>query len=87
MKKIHIIGIIIIALAIGAIVASLTGSNNYANFTEASESPESEFHVVGKLNKEKASVYDPQVDANVFTFYMTDLNGVEKKVILHKIPR
>lgn len=84
MKKVHIIGIIIIAIAIGAILTTLNNTSTYASFAEASEAPDNEFHVVGKFNKEKESVYDPQVNANVFTFYMVDNKGVEKKVILNK---
>lgn len=84
MKKIHIIGIIIIAVAIGAILTTLNSTSTYADFTAAAKDPDSEFHVVGKLNKEKEAVYDPTVDANVFTFYMIDNAGVEKKVVLHK---
>ena len=84
MKKIHILGIIIIAVAIGAILTTLNSTSTYASFTEASQSPDNEFHVVGKLDKEKEMVYDPQVDANIFTFYMKDNSGTEKKVILHK---
>jgi cytochrome c-type biogenesis protein CcmE len=84
MKKVHIIGIIIIAIAIGAILTTLNNTSTYASFAEASEAPNNEFHVVGKFNKEKESVYNPQVNANVFTFYMVDNKGVEKKVILNK---
>lgn len=84
MKKVHIIGIIIIAIAIGAILTTLSNTSTYASFAEASESPDNEFHVVGKYNKDKESVYNPQVNANVFTFYMVDNKGVEKKVILNK---
>ncbi|MBI2268864.1 MAG: cytochrome c maturation protein CcmE [Bacteroidetes bacterium] len=84
MKKIHIIGIIIIAVAIGTILASLSSSSTYADFSEATAHPGSEYHVVGKLNKEKETIYNPESDANLFTFYMKDNNGIEKKVILHK---
>jgi cytochrome c-type biogenesis protein CcmE len=84
MKKIHILGIIIIAVAIGAILTTLNSTSTYASFTEAAQSPDNEFHVVGKLDKEKETVYDPKLDANIFTFYMKDNAGVEKKVILHK---
>jgi cytochrome c-type biogenesis protein CcmE len=84
MKKIHIIGIIIIAVAIGAILTTLNSTSTYASFAEATESPDSEFHVVGKLDKEKETTYDPKTDANIFTFYMIDNAGMEKKVILHK---
>ncbi len=84
MKKIHIIGIVIIAIAIGAIFTTLNNTSTYASFTEAAKEPGSEFHVVGKLNKGKETVYDPKVDANIFTFYMVDNKGSECKVVLHK---
>ena len=84
MKKIHIIGIIIIAIAIGVIITTLTDSSTYASFTEASKEAGSEFHIVGRLNKQKETYYDAHVDVNLFTFYMIDNEGVEKKVMLHK---
>jgi cytochrome c-type biogenesis protein CcmE len=84
MKKIHIIGIIIIAVAIGMIFTTLNSTSTYASFTEAAQEPGSEFHVVGKLNKQKETVYDPQFNANLFTFYMIDSKGKECKVLLHK---
>lgn len=35
MKKLHVIGIVIIALAIGVIFVSLKDTSTYADFTEA----------------------------------------------------
>ncbi len=84
MKKIHVIGIIVIAVAIGAIMTTLGSTSTYASFTEAAQKPNTEFHVVGKLNKDKETVYDPKTNANLFTFYMIDNKGVEKKVLLYK---
>ncbi|OFY83074.1 MAG: cytochrome C biogenesis protein [Bacteroidetes bacterium RIFCSPLOWO2_12_FULL_35_15] len=84
MKKIHIVGIVIIAIAIGAIFTTLNNTSTYAGFTEATNDAGSEFHVVGKLDKQKEAIYDPKVDANLFTFYMIDNKGVESKVVLHK---
>jgi cytochrome c-type biogenesis protein CcmE len=84
MKKIHIIGIVIIAVAIGALVATLGNTSTYADFTEAMANPDTEFHVVGKLDKLKPTEYDPKVNTDEFTFYMLDNKNVEKKVILHK---
>ena len=84
MKKVHILGIIIIAIAIGAILTTLGNTSTYANFNEASNNPTSEFHIVGKLSKEKEAIYNPREDANLFSFYMKDNAGIEKKVILHK---
>jgi cytochrome c-type biogenesis protein CcmE len=40
--------------------------------------------VVGKLDKEKDMTYDPQVNTNLFSFYMKDNKGKECKVMLHK---
>lgn len=84
MKKIHIIGIIIIALAIGAIVSTLSGASTYSDFNEAFANPGKEFHVIGKLNREKAAVYEPTINPDLFQFYMVDTSNVEKMVILHK---
>jgi cytochrome c-type biogenesis protein CcmE len=84
MKKTHIILIVIIAVAIGAILTTLNNTSTYASFQEAKDSPDNEFHIVGKLDKEKETVYDPKVNANLFTFYMKDNKGMESKVVLHK---
>jgi cytochrome c-type biogenesis protein CcmE len=84
MKKIHIIGIIVIAVCIGVMMTSLSDSSTYASFKEASTHPGEEFHVVGKLNRSKETLYDPKVNADLFSFYMTDNDGLEKKVVLHK---
>ncbi|MBA3898660.1 MAG: cytochrome c maturation protein CcmE [Bacteroidetes bacterium] len=80
MKKTHIIGIIIIAIAIGAILSTVTDSSTYVSFAMAQANPNTEYHVVGQLNKEKEINYNPEVDANLFTFYMADNEGVESKV-------
>lgn len=84
MKRTHIVGIILIAIAIGAIIGSLSDSSTYANFNEAFENESAEFHVVGTLNKEKATQYDPAENPDLFVFYMFDKDSIEKKVVLHK---
>ncbi|MEM9025285.1 MAG: cytochrome c maturation protein CcmE [Bacteroidota bacterium] len=84
MKKIHIIGIILIASAIGIIISSLDGASTYADFRSAFARPGVEYHVIGELNREKEMVYQPEVDPNLFTFYMLDSLGIEKKVVLHQ---
>ena len=83
MKKIHIIGIVVIALAIGMILSTFADSSTYASFTEATKSPEQEFHVVGKLNKEKPLEYNPEKNANLFGFYLIDRDGQERKVLFN----
>jgi len=84
MKKIHVVGIIIIAVAFGVILTSLSNNSTYASFKEATEHPDNVYHVVGKLDKNKPFLYDPHLNANVFTFYMIDKDGAERKVMLQK---
>jgi cytochrome c-type biogenesis protein CcmE len=84
MKTIHIIAIVIIAIAIGAIMSTLADSSTYASFRIAGEQPSKTFHVVGKLNKEKPQHYDPHNDADLFTFFLVDNEGIERQVQLHK---
>ncbi|MBE7176052.1 MAG: cytochrome c maturation protein CcmE [Mucilaginibacter polytrichastri] len=82
MKLKSIIGIVVIAIAIAVIISVYTDSSTYGTFTDASKTT-SELHVVGKLNKEKALQYDPQKDANYFSFYMVDNKGEECKVVFN----
>lgn len=84
MKKIHILGIVVIAVAIGVIFTSLKSNASYSDFIEAAANPDTEYHVVGKLNKDIAVQYDPKINADECSFYMTDNKGIEKKVVLHK---
>ncbi|MCX6292032.1 MAG: cytochrome c maturation protein CcmE [Bacteroidetes bacterium] len=84
MKKSHIIAIVIIAIAVAAILSTVADSSTYASFSVAAEHPKKVYHVVGKLNKEKPQEYNPQVDANLFSFYLVDMDGKERKVLLNK---
>jgi cytochrome c-type biogenesis protein CcmE len=84
MKKIHIVGIVIIAVAIGVIFVSLKNTSTYADFTEAIENPDKEYHVVGKLDKNLPQVYEPKINPDEFIFSMVDNKGVAKEVVLHK---
>lgn len=80
MKKSSIIGMIIIALAIGVIVSTYADSSTYGSFSEAKETKK-ELHVVGKLDMSKEMFYNPQQDANYFSFYVNDNNGKNCKVV------
>jgi cytochrome c-type biogenesis protein CcmE len=84
MKKSHIIGIVLIAIAIGAIFASLGDASTYASFSTAQNHEGREYHVVGKLDKSKEMIYQPEKDPNIFVFYMKDSDSTERKVTLHQ---
>lgn len=83
MKKIHIIIIALIAVAIGAIVTTYGDASTYEGFETAANNPDKEYHVVGTLNKQKPRVYNPQENANLFTFFLTDEFGKEQKVVYY----
>lgn len=90
MKLTHIIGIIVIALAIGIIVSTAGDASSYVTFAQAEEmaknGDDDMIHVVGKLKKdEKGQIvemyYQPQIDPNHFEFTLVDNeNRVQKCV-------
>lgn len=84
MKRSHIIALVLIAVAMGAILTTLGDSTKYASFSEAAKSPSTIFHVIGKLNREKPQEFNPQINPNVFVFYMVDREGTERKVVLNQ---
>jgi len=90
MKKSHIIGIIVIALAIGIIMTSVGDASTYVSFEEAIEraqdGDETKVHVVGRLKKDAQGHivgmnYDPLVDPNYFSFTLVDTNRFEQRVV------
>ncbi len=84
LKPMHVLGIVVIAVAIGVIFTSLQSSATYSDFAEATTNPDTEYHVVGKLDKTVPVQYDPKMNADECSFMMKDNKGVEKLVVLHK---
>ncbi|HQV76360.1 MAG TPA: cytochrome c maturation protein CcmE [Flavobacteriales bacterium] len=84
MKRNHIIAIVIIAVAIGALVGSLYDSSTYADLDQAMAHPGKEFHVVGTLDRSEAIIYEPSLNASLTTFTMLDLQGKRCTVHLAK---
>ena len=84
MKRSHIIAIVIIAIAIGALVGSLSDSSTYADLEQAMENPGKEFHVVGTLDRSQEVIYEPGMNASLTTFTMVDLEGRSCRVHLAK---
>ncbi len=81
MKKIHIVGILLIAVSIGLLM-SLSGEvATYGNFDQARISGE-RVKIAGELMKDKEMKYEPEVDPNYFSFYIKDTNEEEAKVVL-----
>lgn len=83
MKKIHIVGIIMIGIAIYLITTAGKDVATYSNFAQSRETIK-KVKVVGQLVKDKPVQYDEMKDPNYFTFYMEDENGEERKVVLNQ---
>ncbi len=83
MKTIHIIIILVVVIAVGVVISTLTDSSTYANFTLATENPGKEYHIIGTLSPDRELIYDAENNPNEFVFYMLDENGLERKVVYH----
>ncbi len=81
MKKTHLFILVFVVAAIGVIISLFANTSTYTDFSAAIDNPGKEFHIIGKLVKDKPIVYDTKVDANRFTFFMKDQKGAERQVI------
>lgn len=90
MKLSHIIGIIVIAVAIGIVVSSFGDSSVYVPFSKAIElakdGSDQAVHVVGKLKKDATGkaegvFYQPQLDPNHFEFMLVDNENHAQKCV------
>lgn len=81
MKKTNIILLVIIAVTVAVIISMAGDFSTYETFASAAQKPHQEFHVIGKLDKSREMSYDPKKDANLFSFYVTDKAGNERKVV------
>ncbi|MBW6497755.1 MAG: cytochrome c maturation protein CcmE [Bacteroidales bacterium] len=80
MKKTHIIALIFIVVAIGAIISTVYNADTYASFEEARKHPGREFHIIGELLKDKPIEERVVGNSLLLTFFMTDNQGGESMV-------
>ena len=83
MKNIYVVALIMVVGAIAMLTMAADEMTTYSNFAEAAKTG-SQVKVVGQLSKDKPMVYNPEKDANFFSFYIKDADGVEKKVVMHQ---
>ncbi len=91
MKKSHILAIVVIAAAIGIIIATAGDASTYVNFDQAYEMASTgntnSIHVVGQLKKdENGHVVGLKnaADNLSFSFVLLDENGKEQKVFYNE---
>jgi len=88
MKKSHILGIVVIAVAIMVIMSTATDASTYVSFSEARELSESgnskKIHVVGTLKKDlegEIQGIETSPDHMAFKFVMVDEKNQEQQVL------
>lgn len=81
MKKIYIIAIIMVAVAIAMLTSAADDMSTYATFADAERNGE-RVKIAGQLAKDKEMYYNPEEDPNYFSFYIKDAEGDERKVVL-----
>lgn len=91
MKKSHIIGIVVIAVAVFVIISTAGDASTYVNFDEAKALSESgsnnKVHVVGQMKKDANGEIvgiEPSEDKLTVTFLMVDNNQKTYKVFYNK---
>ena len=85
MKRTHIIALVFVAVLVATLTALLgKGFSRYDSFESSYAKKGKEFTVVGLLNKAKGIEYNPTVDPNKFSMYVTDEKKIEKQVIVFK---
>ena len=82
MKLMPLLIIALIAAGVVMLVSASKDMSTYSTFGQVKKSGEPA-KVVGILSKDKPMYYDAEKDANLFTFYMKDQEGVEHQVTLH----
>lgn len=83
MKKIHIIALVMLAAAIGMLIMSSQEFSTFSTFAQAEKS-QSRVKISGQLSKMDPVVYEPEQDANYFSFYLTDDASETRKVVIEQ---
>ncbi|MBI5916761.1 MAG: cytochrome c maturation protein CcmE [Bacteroidetes bacterium] len=81
MKKIYIVAVVMIAVAIALLTNASNEISTYSNF-EVARTSGKEVKIAGHLAKDKEMHYDPAKDPNYFSFVIRDDKGEERKVVL-----
>lgn len=81
MKKIHIIGILMILAAIVLFTTVAGDVSTYSTFADAAHHG-GRVKIAAQLAKDKEMIYNPEKDPNHFSFYVRDTKGDERRVVL-----
>jgi cytochrome c-type biogenesis protein CcmE len=83
MKKTHIIILVAIAMAIGALIFYSVDLSTYDTINSAKQKQGKFVHLIAKLDKSTPLEYDPAKNPNYLAFFATDSLGGRTKVVYH----
>lgn len=81
MKKIHLVAIAIVAVAIFILISASRDVTTYATFDQAAASSD-RVKLVGTLVMDRPVEYNPEKDPNYLSFFLKDDNGEIRQVVL-----
>ncbi|MBB4077892.1 cytochrome c-type biogenesis protein CcmE [Lewinella aquimaris] len=81
MKKSYILAILLVVVAAVLLLQTGKATSEYANFDKAAATGE-KVQLVGTYVKDKPTIYDPLTDPNYFSFFLEDITGNEREVVL-----
>ena len=81
MKKSYILAILLVVVAVALLFQTGNAASEYADFTKA-EATGDKVQLVGTYVKDRPTIYDPLTDPNYFSFFLEDLAGNEREVVL-----
>ena len=86
MKKTHIVALVLVVAAIVMMIVSSKDFSTFSNF-ERAEASQARVKIAGQLSKSDPMIYDPENDANYFSFYLIDQDGQKRQVVIREPKR
>jgi len=81
MKKMHILGLVLIAIVIAALLSLLDDLSTYDSVESARKKEGKFVHLIAKLDTSKPVIYDPIKDPNYLAFTAIDSLGSSTNVV------
>lgn len=83
MKRSHIVILVVIAIAIGALIMLSVDFSTYDTISSARKKQGKFVHLIARLDKTIPMDYDPATNPNYLSFFATDSLGASTKVVYH----
>jgi cytochrome c-type biogenesis protein CcmE len=83
MKRLHIVLLVFIAIAIGVLVSFMGNLSTYETIASAKQKEGKSVTIIAKLDNSQPIEYDPVKNPNYCSFHITDTLGNKAKVVYY----